>query len=92
MKTYVKPELYFESFELSQHIASCDFKLVNALYKDSCQVVKTGPSTAPDEFGTIMGGYFTGDTQSCDKKIGFDRFEHYCYTNGSGSLYCLFQS
>ena len=92
MKTYVKPELYFESFELSQHIASCDFKLVNSQYESNCEVVKTGPGTAPDEFGTIMGGYFTGDTQSCDKKIGFDRFEHYCYTNGSGSLYCLFQS
>ena len=92
MKTYVKPELYFESFELSQHIASCDFKLVNALYKDSCQVVKTGPSTAREDFGDIMGGYFTEVTKSCQNKIGFDRFEHYCYTNGSGSLYCLFQS
>lgn len=30
MKTYVKPELYFESFELSQHIAACDIKLANA--------------------------------------------------------------
>lgn len=23
MKTYVKPELYYENFELSEHIASC---------------------------------------------------------------------
>lgn len=27
MKAYQKPVLYYEKFELSQHIASCDFKL-----------------------------------------------------------------
>lgn len=25
MKKYVKPDLYYEDFELSTHIASCDF-------------------------------------------------------------------
>ncbi len=29
MKTYVKPEIYFESFELSQNIAACDWELNN---------------------------------------------------------------
>lgn len=29
MKEYVKPELYYESFELSQHIAACYFNLQN---------------------------------------------------------------
>ncbi len=27
MKPYVKPELYFESFELAQHIAGCNLTL-----------------------------------------------------------------
>lgn len=31
MKEYVKPELYYESFELSQHIAACYFNLQNSL-------------------------------------------------------------
>ena len=30
MKQYVKPELYLESFELSQHIAGCSLVLQSA--------------------------------------------------------------
>ena len=29
MKPYVKPELYFESFELAQHIAACAWDMKN---------------------------------------------------------------
>lgn len=33
MKEYVKPELYYESFELSQHIAACYFNLERTAFK-----------------------------------------------------------
>ena len=38
MRKYVKPELFFESFEMSQQIAACDFDLVEGTNTDlSCQ-------------------------------------------------------
>lgn len=35
MKKYVKPELVYEKFELSQHIADCAWELTN-FTKDTC--------------------------------------------------------
>ena len=29
MKPYIKPELYYENFELSQHIAACAYDMQN---------------------------------------------------------------
>ncbi len=88
MKTYVKPELYFESFELSQHIAACDLKL-NQENIWTCSVeLHTGDSSSPffgDMENEFVGGFV--DNTSCTKKC-----EIYCYTNGAGSLPRLFQS
>ena len=36
MKQYVKPDLYYENFELSQHIATCGIDVCNASDKFSC--------------------------------------------------------
>lgn len=41
MKTYVKPEIYFESFELSQHIAACGWYL-NSNDASSCTAEQDG--------------------------------------------------
>ena len=71
MKTYVKPELFFESFELSQHIAGCSLQLNNEV--QTC--------TAS---GTIFGVTLDGTSESwfvseaCTAQV-----ESYSYTNGS---------
>ena len=42
MKKYVKPELFFESFELSQQIAACQFDLdENTSNNIPCEFVAT---------------------------------------------------
>ncbi len=68
MKTYVKPELFFESFELSQHIAGCNLKL-------------TQDVGACDASGTIEGIW--GDSWFISKDDCDTLVEAYCYTNGS---------
>lgn len=70
MKTYVKPELFFESFELSQHIAGCNLRLNSEV--QAC----TASGTI---FGVTLEGsesWFVSDV--CSAKV-----EAYCYTNGS---------
>lgn len=87
MKTYVKPELYFESFELSQHIAACDLKLNAKTIWDCC--VDPIDHTSP-LYGSLEGefaGGFVGDSKVCTKKC-----EIYCYTNGADFLPKFFQS
>ena len=37
MKKYVKPELFYEHFELSTHIADCMFEYVNGGDTNTCQ-------------------------------------------------------
>lgn len=36
MKAYVKPELYYEHFELSKHIADCALEFKNSEKADEC--------------------------------------------------------
>ena len=85
MKTYVKPELYFESFELSQHIAACDIKLTNPDIW-SCR------ADLHDSLNGFFGGLesefadaFASGTDSCSKNPIKD-FEIFCYTNGNQSI------
>lgn len=75
MKTYVKPELFFESFELAQHIAGCALELLD---KDAITCRASG---------TIFGVTLDGETESwfvsnaCTAQV-----EAYCYTNGTMSV------
>lgn len=38
MKKYVKPELFYEQYELSQHIANCEYEL-QAVDSNSCPAI-----------------------------------------------------
>lgn len=78
MKEYVKPELYYESFELSQHIAACDLKLSQGSVTD-CFVELDRLN------GTATGGFIS--TSVCIFPL-----EDYCYTNGEGSMGTTFTS
>ncbi len=77
MKEYVKPELYCESFELSQHIAGCNLSL------------ELMDATVCDASGTINGVYLDGKDEAKGWFLNIEicsvTVEAYCYTNGSAS-------
>ncbi len=70
MKEYVKPELYYESFELSQHIAGCNLTMSTM---DPMNCVASG--TIGDE---TCGSWFVEANMLCTVKT-----ESYCYNNAS---------
>lgn len=79
MKKYVKPELIFERFEMSQQIAACDYDSNNTSSDNSCRF--TGINK---DFGVEMSIFMT--TGICDVVA-----ESYCYHNSSGG-YGIFNS
>lgn len=82
MKEYVKPELYYESFELSQHIAACG---IDAKYTDetSCK-----PRLDPDFWGEDTNVF--ASVESCVMDV--NTIEVYCYTSGVSEAGRLFNS
>lgn len=77
MKKYVKPDIFYESFELSQNIAVCGWDMSNLKDKNSC--VAIGDETE----GNYPVRLFT-DAPRCEATE--DKVEHYCYETGSGSM------
>lgn len=71
MKPYVKPELYYESFELAQHIAGCSLKWNKFDAGQSC--------SASGLIGdTTSENWFISNVQACTVET-----EDYCYTQGN---------
>lgn len=81
MKTYEKPRVYFEKFELSQNIAVCDYTL-DAADVNACKIVKDNFEDDGEDF---TGGF-------TDKNLCTVPVSVYCYTDGSGTLPSVFQS
>lgn len=75
MKKYVKPDVFFESFELSQSIAVCGWDM-NATDKNTCTAL------GDESQGNIPVKMFT-ETPRCDGDES--AFEKYCYEPGSGA-------
>lgn len=82
-KPYVKPQLYYENFELSQHIAACGWDMDNQ-DKNNCRALGDAPN-----FNNPPVYLFT-DTSRCDVVPG-DTGESYCYEPSKGA-YGLFNS
>lgn len=74
MKKYVKPELIFESFELTQQIAACDYDSNNTSTDEGCSF--TGVNK---DFGVEMNIFLS--TPTCAVVA-----ESYCYHNASGGF------
>lgn len=81
MKPYVKPELFYESFELSQHIAVCGIDVNSAV--DTCAQI------LDEEFWPGLGGSRVFDT-NCD--VDTEVIDVYCYTAGTNEAGKLFNS
>ena len=83
MKKYVKPELFFESFELSQSIAACGIDVKNSTSKEECAALD-------EEFWPGMGGTQVFQADACT--LDFNTIEVYCYTYGTSEAGRVFNS
>ena len=82
MKEYVKPDLFYENFELSQNIAACGWDMTNQSDKKVCEAL--GDETQ----GQFPVTLFT-DLSRC--QVTEQDVDSYCYEPGSGG-YGLFNS
>lgn len=79
MKKYVKPELYYENFELNQSIAVCGWKWgKTSLDKNSCTATQ---DTALGGMGITI---FT-EQPRCDFLDTDSSVQKYCYEVSTGS-------
>lgn len=79
MKAYVKPELFYERYELSQYIANCDIEL-------------TSPD-AQSCAGYADPGYgYDGYKLFLNNETCTTIFDIYCETNGGDGLLTTFMS
>lgn len=83
MRPYVKPELYCEAFELSQHIAACGIDVINLVDKSSC-------AQLDEEFWPGLGGTSVFSDNTCGIDIG--NIDVYCYTVGTSEAGRTFNS
>lgn len=78
MKTYVKPELFYESYELSQHVAACRWDLNAAEGSCTASYDHDLDNDTPGAYGLLL---FNSVDGGCNITPA-DR-EDYCYTNGA---------
>lgn len=71
MKKYVKPDLYFESFQLNQHIAACGLDL-NFADTTSCESSGDTHGVFIDLGDVVL---FAKDNGDCMQDL-----EEFCYT------------
>lgn len=78
MKKYIKPELFYEKYELNQHIADCAWELINLNDKDSCKAQADAellPNLATKHL-FMDAGY------GCDLTPA-TTYQDYCYHDGA---------
>lgn len=84
MKKYVKPELVYESFELTQQIAACQFDLVaDSATDEMCQFKGVD---------ALMGEITIFKSDCTDATNNEWVVDSYCYHNASESEYGIFNS
>ena len=71
MKKYVKPELIFESFEMTQQIAACDYDSKGSFNDATC---------------TFVGSEFPDEVIFVDKTNCSTIAESYCYHGSTGGF------
>ena len=71
MKKYVKPELFYERFELSQHIADCQWELMG-FNTNACPAY-------PDANNLGAPVLFLDGNSACD----YNDPQQYCYQPGT---------
>lgn len=79
-KIYKKPEVLIESFELSQHIASCDHPI-----KNKTSVIQEGCSADVPDIG-ITTLFYVADPNG-NSSCQTDGSDMFCKTNGANNTY-----
>ncbi len=79
MKPYVKPELFYESFEMNQSIAACGWDMTNE--KDKAECTADYDYDLDNNTPPIPMALFTETTTKTCSLLPKDA-ENYCYTNG----------
>lgn len=74
-KAYVKPELFYERYELTQHIADCAWELTTST-KDTCS------AQADPDYVPVSGNLFMDTAKGCDYIPGVN-YQDYCYHDGA---------
>lgn len=77
MKKYVKPELFYEHYELSQHIADCAWELTNST-KETCSA-----KADSDYLPHLSGANLFIDTDYGCVLIPGENYSDYCYHDGA---------
>lgn len=80
MKKYVKPELFYEDFELSQHIAGCNLTLIENTSPMNCAGIGSIDGESLDGINN-NGAWFVSGNGHCTVET-----DGYCYNNASFSL------
>lgn len=76
-KPYVKPQLYYENFELSQHVAACGWDM-NQADKHSCQAIAD-----EKDFYKLPATLFV-EIPPCN--VTEENAEGYCYETSRGGF------
>lgn len=79
MKKYVKPELFYERYELSQHIADCAWEL-NSANKDVCSFKWDTEKSNGVDFGSLFSS-----GMGCVNQTDMG-YENYCEMNGANGI------
>lgn len=77
MKKYVKPELFYEHYELSQHIADCAWELTNST-EDTCSA-EADTDYLPMYVNMNL---FESDVNGCALIPGTN-YDDFCYHDGA---------
>ncbi len=86
MKKYVKPELIFESFEMTQQVAACTFDLVSNTSVDHNDETCAFSGIEPNM--NVPVTIFLDGSNDCNGHTA----EDYCYTNGTADSFNIFNS
>ena len=79
MKKYVKPDLFYESFQLNRHIAACEWDLVNSQSMHIC--ISHGDKQEIYQPYDPTAAVFTEANTNCTAK-----YDDYCYENGTEDM------
>lgn len=77
MKAYVKPELFYERYEVSQHIADCQWEMSGFNSIETCKAYPDAGFWGPGYTDTLAT-----EAQNCD----ITNIEDYCYQKGTDGL------
>ena len=84
MKKYIKPEFFYERYELAQHIADCQWEITSQ-EMNTCQAYGE-IGTGYEDMSLFVSGI------ACDIAIDKQAWEDYCYQNGADGVMKVFAS